>query len=88
MELVREIDASEATINNWKSKYSGFESSDLRRLNDLEKDNSRLQKIYADVAMDNQMLKDLFSKKAVHWHKKTANTVGWYMSMMFHWQGL
>jgi putative transposase len=40
-----------------------MESSDVRRLKDLEEENSRLKKMYADVAMDNQILKDLFSKK-------------------------
>jgi putative transposase len=40
-----------------------MESSDVRRLKDLEEENSRLKKMYADVSMDNQILKDLFSKK-------------------------
>ena len=38
-----------------------MESSDVRRLKDLEEENSRLKKMYADVSMDNQILKDLFS---------------------------
>ena len=62
-ELARENAVSEATIYNWKSKYGGMESSDVRRLKDLEEENSRLKKMYADVSMDNQILKDLFSKK-------------------------
>lgn len=62
-ELARENGVSEDTIYNWKSKYGGTESSDVRRLKDLEEENSRLKKMYADVAMDNQILKDLFSKK-------------------------
>jgi putative transposase len=62
-ELARENAFSEATIYNWKSKYGGMESSDVRRFKHLEEENSRLKKIYADVAMDNQILKDLFSKK-------------------------
>ena len=62
-ELARENAVSEVTIYNWKSKYGGMESSDVRRLKDLEEENSRLKKMYADVAMDNQILKDLFSKK-------------------------
>jgi len=40
-----------------------MESSDVRRLKDLEEENSRLKKMYADVAMDNQLWKDLFAKK-------------------------
>jgi putative transposase len=63
-ELARENAVSEATIYNWKSKYGGMESSDvIRRLKDLEEENSRPKKMYSDVAMDNQVVKDLFSKK-------------------------
>ena len=62
-ELALENAVSEATIYNWKSKYGGMESSDVRRLKDLEEENSRLKKMYADVSMDNKILKDLFSKK-------------------------
>ncbi len=40
-----------------------MEASDVKKLKDLEEENSRLKKMYADVAMDNQILKDLFSKK-------------------------
>lgn len=62
-EVAREHGVSEATIYNWKSKYGGMESSDVRRLKELEEENSRLKKMYADVAMDNQLWKDLFAKK-------------------------
>lgn len=62
-ELAREHGVSEATIYNWKSKYGGMEASDVKKLKELEEENSRLKKMYADVAMDNQILKDLFSKK-------------------------
>jgi putative transposase len=62
-EIAREYGISEATFYNWKSKYGGMEASDVRRLKDLEEENSRLKKMYADVAMDNQILKDLFTKK-------------------------
>jgi len=62
-EVAREHGVSEATIYNWKSKYGGMESSDVRRLKDLEEENSRLKKMYADVAMDNQLWNDLFAKK-------------------------
>ena len=54
-ELARENAVSEANIYNWKSKYGGMEASDVKRLKDLEEENSRLKKMYADVAMDNQM---------------------------------
>jgi putative transposase len=46
-----------------KSKYGGMEASDVERLKDLKEENSRFKKMYADVVIDNQILKDLFSKK-------------------------
>jgi putative transposase len=51
-----------------------MEASDLKRLKDLEEENSRLKKIYADVAMDNLILKICSHKKAGPCHKKAANT--------------
>ena len=62
-EIAREHGISEATFYNWKSKYGGMETSDVKRLKDLEEENSRLKKMYADLAMDNHILKDLFIKK-------------------------
>lgn len=62
-EICRELGISEPTFYNWKSKYGGMEASDVKRLKDLEDENARLKKMYADLAMDNQILKDLFTKK-------------------------
>jgi putative transposase len=62
-EICRELSISEATFYNWKSKYGGMEASDVKRLKDLEEENARLKKMYADQAMDNQILRELFTKK-------------------------
>ncbi len=62
-ELCREHGISEATFYNWKSKYGGMEASDVKRLKDLEEENSRLKRMYANLAMDNEILRDLFTKK-------------------------
>jgi len=62
-DICREHGLSEATFYNWKSKYGGMEASDVRRLKDLEEENSQLKKMYADLALDNRILKDLFTKK-------------------------
>jgi putative transposase len=62
-EIAREHGISEATFYNWKSKYGGMETSDVKRLKELEEENARLKKMYADLAMDNHILKDLFPKK-------------------------
>lgn len=62
-EICREQGISDATFYNWKSKYGGMEASDVRRLKDLEDENAQLKKMYADLALDNRILKDLFTKK-------------------------
>jgi len=62
-ELCREHSISEATFYNWKSKYGGMEASDVKRMKDLEEENARLKRMYANLAMDNEILRDLFIKK-------------------------
>jgi putative transposase len=51
-----------------------MESSDVRWLKELEEENEKLKKMYADVAMNNQILMDLFSKKIWALPQKVANT--------------
>lgn len=62
-EICRELGISEATFYNWKSKYGGMEASDVKRMKELEEENSRLKRMYANLAMDNEILRDLFTKK-------------------------
>ena len=69
--ISRELWISKATLHNWKAKYGGMESSDVKHLKDLEEENPHLKKMYADLAMDNRVLKDLFTKKAGLCRKKT-----------------
>lgn len=62
-DICREYGISSATFFNWKSKYGGLEVNELRRLRELEEENARLKKMYADVSMDHQILKEVLSKK-------------------------
>ena len=62
-EICREHGISDATFYNWKSKYGGMETSDVRRLKELEEENSRLKKMYAELSLDHSILKDVISKK-------------------------
>jgi putative transposase len=54
---------SEATFYNWKQKYGGLGSSELRRLKQLEEENSKLKRLVADLSLDKAMLQDVLSKK-------------------------
>ena len=62
-EVCREHGISPATYYSWKSKYGGMSVPDLKRLKELEEENARLKRMYADLSLENQGLKDLLSKK-------------------------
>lgn len=62
-DICRELGINKQTFYNWNKKYSGMESEDLARLKDLEHRYSKLQTMYAELAMDNKVLKDVLSKK-------------------------
>ncbi len=62
-DICRKNGISQATFFKWKSKYSGLEVNDLKRMRELEEENSRLKKMYAELSQDNYILKDLISKK-------------------------
>ena len=61
--VAREYGISRATLYNWKSKYSGMEVSQVTRLKELEEENRRLKQMYADLAFDNKILRDVIEKK-------------------------
>ena len=62
-DLSREMDISKATLYRWKGKYGGMESSDVKRLKDLEEENARLKRMYAELSLDHTILKDVITKK-------------------------
>lgn len=62
-DLCREIGISNATFYHWKAKFGGMEVNDVRRLKELEHENSRLKKLVANMALDIEILKDVNSRK-------------------------
>ena len=62
-EICRKYGISDATYYNWKKKYGGLEVSDVRRLRELESENAQLKRMYAELSLENNALKDLISKK-------------------------
>lgn len=62
-EICREYGISNATYYNWKAKYGGMEPSQLKRLKELESENSKLKQMYADLSLQNVVLKDVIEKK-------------------------
>jgi putative transposase len=62
-EVCRKTGISEATFFNWKRKFSGLGTQELRRLRRLEDENFRLKQVVADLMLDKQMLQDVLKKK-------------------------
>lgn len=62
-DICRALGIHQATFYNWKKKYSGMDNQELRRLKELEEENRRLKHMYAELALDNKILKDVLSKK-------------------------
>lgn len=62
-DVCREYGIADATYYNWKSKYGGMEVSDIKRLKELEEENAKLKRMYADMALENTALKDVIEKK-------------------------
>lgn len=62
-EVCRQHQISSACYYKWKSKFGGLSVSELRRNRELEVENSKLKRMYAEMAMENHALKDLIEKK-------------------------
>ena len=62
-QILRKHCISHATYYNWKSKYGGASITELRRLKELEAENARLKRMYADMALENAAIKEVLSRK-------------------------
>jgi putative transposase len=62
-ELIRRIGISEQTFYRWKKQCIGLEVDQVRQLKQLQKENTRLKQLVADLTLDKAMLQDVLSKK-------------------------
>lgn len=62
-EVCRRMGVTETTFYRWRQKFGGLEVNEAKRLRELEHENGRLKRIVADLVLDNQILKDVNSKK-------------------------
>jgi putative transposase len=62
-DIAREHGISEATFYNWKAKYGGMEVSDMKKMKELEEENSRLKRIVANLTLENDAIKHVIEKK-------------------------
>jgi putative transposase len=62
-DLLRKHGVSKATFFKWRSKYVGATVADVKRLRELEVENAKLKRMYADLALENAAIKDVLSRK-------------------------
>jgi putative transposase len=62
-DLLRTHGVSKATFLKWRSKYGGASVSDVKRLRELEGENTKLKRMYADLALENAAIKDVLNRK-------------------------
>lgn len=62
-EICRTHGISQPTFYKWKSKYGGMEASQLKKMKEMESELAQFKKMYADLAFENNALKNLIEKK-------------------------
>ena len=62
-ELSREHGISTATFYKWRERYAGMSGKELKRIKDLEEENRKLKQMYAILALDHQLAKEIIEKK-------------------------
>jgi putative transposase len=62
-DLCREHGITNATFYNWKAKYGGMDANQLKRIRELEEENSKLKRMYAELSLIHHAFKDAIEKK-------------------------
>jgi transposase-like protein len=62
-EAARQLEISEQTYYRWRKEYGGLDTTQARKLKQLEKENLQLKTLVADLSLDNAILKEVLSKK-------------------------
>ena len=72
-EICRRLNVSRATLYQWKRKYGGLEVSQLKKLKELEEENAKLKKMYANLALDNEILREVIEKNSrAEWYYEST----------------
>ena len=80
-DICRTHGISQATFSKWRSQYGGMDASLMKRLKELEAENARLKKMYADSELDKQILRESLAKTfespetAVPWREKQCGII-------------
>lgn len=62
-DICRKHGISDATYYNWKSRYGGMQASDLKRMKELESELAQYKRMYAELARENDAMRNLIEKK-------------------------
>lgn len=62
-EISREYSVSTSAFYKWRSRYAGMSGKELKRIKELEEENHKLKQMYANLALDHQMAKEIIEKK-------------------------
>lgn len=62
-DICRELGITTATFYKWRQRYGGMEASEVKKMKDLQDENSRLKKMFADLSLVHEALKDAVAKK-------------------------
>jgi putative transposase len=62
-EITRDHGVSSAAFYKWRSKYAGMNGKELKRIKELEEENRKLKQMYANLALDHEMAKEIIEKK-------------------------
>ena len=63
LDVCRKHGISSPIYYKWKSKYAGVSANELKRIKDLEAENSTLKRMYSELALENAAIKDVLTKK-------------------------
>ena len=61
-EISRKYGISSSTFYNWKNRYAGMSGSEIRHMRQLKEENGKLKQMYADLSLENNVLKELIEK--------------------------
>ena len=62
-DICRELSITTATFYKWRQRYGGMEASEVKKMKDLQEENARLKKMFADLSLVHDALKDAVAKK-------------------------
>ena len=62
-DICRELNITTASFYKWRQRFGGMEASDVKKMKDLEEENSRLKKMYANLSLVHEALKDAVAKE-------------------------